>query len=152
MEIKLRKATLEDANLLLHWRNDPSARRQFGNSNEVTWDEHVQWLKLTLQEKISDRILTIAEVADGRAVGTVRGDLKENGYYDLSYTVAPEWRGQGIGVAMATRFVSEYLSGKKVQCRVNEGNVASEKIAHALGFAPVSKTEKPGYPALVLWQ
>ncbi len=152
--MRLRRATLEDARLLFDWRNEPSTRQNFGNPDAVGWEEHIKWMKATVSGKVSGRILTIAESPEGLPTGTVRAELTDEGYYDLSYTVPLGWRGQGIGAAITRKFVHEYLVGEKIQCRINDGNLASEKIARALGLFPVSKkhSDRIGSSPLVLWR
>ena len=60
---------------------------------EVKLGQHVEWLKANVQTE--NRKLYVAEES-GTFVGTVRADF-ENEIYELSWTVAPEARGQGIG-------------------------------------------------------
>src|SRR5260370_31694287 len=104
--MRLRPATLSEAERLFVWRNDPATRRNFINQTPVERDAHVKWLKATLGRQ--DRILLVAE-CDDRPVGTVRfdGDYAER---EISFTVAPEVRSQGFGKLMVSQAVMEYGS------------------------------------------
>ena len=141
---RLRPATMDDAKILFDWRNDPLTRQHSHNSGEVPWKSHLAWLQTSLANPA--RTLYIAE-SDGTAVGTVRADLLEGGEYELSWTVAPEARGKGFGKQMVLQFAREMLSGKRLLAEVKRGNIASEKIAQALGLSP-----GPAKDNIVTWR
>jgi len=115
----LRPATMEDAQVIFAWRNDPQTRASSLTPGEVWWPEHMAWLRSSLSHP--DRALLIAE-QDGEPVGTVRIDRDE-----LSWTVAPEHRGRGIGKQM--------LSLVAGTARIKRTNIASQKTAKAAGFS-----------------
>ena len=48
--------------------------------------------------------------------------------------MAPERRRQGIGKAMVLQFVSDVLANATLLCEIYENNIASERIASALGL------------------
>ena len=150
MTLHLRPATMDDAKMLFGWRNDPVTREASHNSDEVQWESHMEWLKKSLVS--NTRILYIAE-ADGTPVGTMRAD-KENGEQEMSWTVAPEARGKGVGKQMVLQFVQEVLPGAKIVACIKHGNVASEKIAQALGLSPVKKkfSENTSPNPPILWR
>ncbi len=126
--MNLRLATVDDASLLLAWRNDPGTRATSHNAEVVALCEHNAWLEATLNNH--HRQLYIAEV-DGTPVGTVRADYDDESC-ELSWTVAPEARGKGFGKLM----VSELA--KRIDCvvraEIKEGNIASVMIAQAAGM------------------
>ena len=127
MNIQLRPVRFEDWEMLLAWRNDPITRKSSHNEHEVGEHEHKSWLKNALGDE--SRKLMIAEV-DGRAVGHVRAE--QRGYHLLSWTVAPNERGKGIGKEMVRAMVGE-LSGD-VRAEVRSGNDASARIAGYAGL------------------
>jgi hypothetical protein len=87
----LRLATMEDAELLLRWRNDPQTRKQFFTTDIISLEPHRKWLKSALvNPAIKLWIATQAEFP----IGTVRADLHDEGW-DMSWTIAPEHRGRG---------------------------------------------------------
>src|SRR5437879_8578358 len=92
----LRGANELDAERLFDWRNDPLTRANSLNTDLVTWADHTRWLSASLTRP--DRDLLIAE-RDGQALGTVRIDYLADSR-ELSWTVAPECRQQGIGKQM----------------------------------------------------
>jgi RimJ/RimL family protein N-acetyltransferase len=126
--LNLRPATLEDAETLFEWRNDPQVRAASHNQDEISFESHLAWLESSLTNP--DRKLYIAE-EDGVRVGTVRADLVE-GAYALSWTVSPEWRGKGIGRRMVSLLVEQIK--EPIQAEVKVENLASIKIAQTAGM------------------
>jgi RimJ/RimL family protein N-acetyltransferase len=126
--LRLRTATMSDARLLYIWRNDPATRAASHQQEPVRWDDHVAWLEKSLGD--DSRKVLVAEL-DGKAVGTVRADLKL-GTWELSWTVAPEFRGQGIASAMVRRFADSIVEPICAQVRV--GNSASARVAFNAGL------------------
>ena len=126
--IRLRPATADDAALLLNWRNDPSTRSSSFETGEVQKREHISWLTSVLADK--DRQLLIAE-ENGVPVGTVRADLCD-GVYELSWTVAPDARGRGVGKRIIMLVASQI--SEPIRAKVKSDNIASVRIAKHAGM------------------
>lgn len=126
--LTLRPATIEDAELLLSWRNDPETRARSHNSNQVEMASHVAWLADTLGNPT--RQLFVAE-KDGVPVGTSRADF-DGSCHELSWTVAPEFRCSGIGKAMVA-MLAERVAGP-IRAEIKTGHTASVKIAEFAGL------------------
>lgn len=136
-EVRLRPATIADAELLFVWRNDPLTRQQSIHTEPVVWETHLTWLEIGLQNP--DRWLFIAEQAVPAmqapvVLGTVRAD-KLAEVYELSWTVAPEQRGKGWGKKMVAALIAVLPDGAAYQAVVLHTNPASERIAAGLGMA-----------------
>ena len=119
---------MDDADALLAWRNDPATRALSHNKSNVERHIHLEWLARSLANP--DRRLLIAE-RDGVPVGTVRAD-RSKGTYELSWTVAPTARGQGVAkemVAMAAAQIEE-----PIRAQVLRGNEASVQVALNAGM------------------
>lgn len=125
---RLRPATLEDAERLFVWRNDPATRTASHNAGELDWNTHVDWLKRSLEDP--NRQLMIA-LCEDVPVGTVRAD-KADGMWKLSWTVAPESRGRGIGSAIV-KLAVEHVNGA-ILAEIKAGNSASARIAENAGL------------------
>lgn len=126
--ITLRSAIIQDADLLLEWRNDPLTRNASHNTAEVKIDEHISWLKKTLNN--ANRRLYIAE-ENGVPVGNVRADFSD-GVYELSWTVAPQARGRGVGKQMVAILACQV--SEPIRAEVKSGNIASAQIAKHAGM------------------
>src|SRR2546427_12691793 len=95
--IHFRPATLDDAKLLLEWRNDAVTLANSRNSDPVPVDAHLEWLKATLGN--ADQMLVIGELS-GEPIGTVRFDRLTANTWEMSWTLAPEFRRRGLGAAL----------------------------------------------------
>jgi RimJ/RimL family protein N-acetyltransferase len=126
--LRLRPARLADAEILLAWRNDPLTVAASHTDRPVASQEHRRWLASNLDNP--DRRLYVAET-EGVAAGTVRLDRDGDGWR-LSWTVAPAFRGRGLGKAMV-RLVAQGLSGT-VRAEVKAANAASARIALHAGL------------------
>lgn len=129
MKIHYRRATIDDAEILLEWRNDPDTRQNSFNSQLVLRENHLRWLEGVFVD--ADRDLYIAEV-DGAAVGTLRVDHDNLGQSELSWTVAPDSRGKGIGKMMLIE-ARNMLPGALV-ARIKSENIASLSMVYSVGF------------------
>jgi RimJ/RimL family protein N-acetyltransferase len=126
----LRKAGIEDSDLLFAWRNDEATRLNSLNSAPVKAEEHARWLGRSLRS--TDRSLFIVEES-GIPVGTVRIDSLPDGQKDLSWTIAPERRRTGIGKQAVQKAVDAHPDWDFV-ARIKSTNAASIKIAEHAGF------------------
>lgn len=126
---RLRPATLQDAELLLAWRNDPQTRRSSHNNAQIELSAHLIWLEAALVN--SSRQILIAE-AEGVPVGSLRVDRQSDGVSELSWTVAPAARGQGVGRHMLAALLAR-ISGP-VRAEIKQGNTASIRIAESVGL------------------
>lgn len=128
MRLEFRRATAADGFLLFDWRNDPQTRAASINGAVIQLNEHLDWLYRSLRRL--DRQIFIVE-RSGLPVGTVRADCVSEGV-ELSWTVAPECRGEGVGAAMVRHFADSFSSVLVAQ--VKDTNLASQKIAQAAGL------------------
>lgn len=121
----IRLASQQDADVLFDWRNDVLSRKMSRNTHEITREEHDAWLTAALLD--SHREIYIAEM-DGYPAGMVRVDYKEGGgVCELSWIVASEYRGMGIGKEMV-RTVADSLKAM-LFAEIRPENAASLRIA-----------------------
>ncbi|RNA71482.1 N-acetyltransferase [Prosthecochloris sp. ZM_2] len=134
-EITLRPATMNDAEMLLEWRNDPETRKASHNTDEVQLDDHISWLSLTLSNP--NRKLYVAE-ENGSPVGTARADFSDN-VWELSWTVSPKARGCGVGKRMVAALAKQI--SEPIRAEVKQGNISSARIAEHAGMEFERETE-----------
>ncbi len=125
--MKLRPATMADAEQLHAWRNDDHTREMSVRSDEVPLADHLQWLASVIENP--RRELLIAEV-DDVPVGTVRLDHGDE--VEVSYTVAPNARGKGYGTTMV-----KMVAPMNCVAAVQSNNAASQRILANAGFTLV---------------
>lgn len=123
--MRLRKATMDDAERLFHWRNDPVTRAASINRDPVAWHDHLAWLEASLTNPL--REILIAE--DGVPLGTVR--LDKDLRTEVSITLAPAARGHGQAtslIALATQTKGPFVA------RIRPDNPASRRAFQKAGF------------------
>ena len=152
--IVLRKATMEDAELLFQWKNDPDTIANSITKRGVSMEEHVNWLQKVIHNP--NRQLFVLEI-DEIPVGQLRLDMeimeqvenKEIHNYsnipditaEISYSLALEHRGKGLGRVLLEQAESlaEALNLKELTAEVLPHNIASQKLFRSLGFAEEQK-------------
>ncbi|MDT0164726.1 bifunctional UDP-2,4-diacetamido-2,4,6-trideoxy-beta-L-altropyranose hydrolase/GNAT family N-acetyltransferase [Actinotalea sp. AC32] len=138
--VRARAATVDDADLLRGWRNDPATRAASRSTGEVTAAEHTAWLARVLAD--DDRLLLVLEGAhDDVPVGTVRFDrTPERGLWEVSITVAPHARGQGWAapVLACAEEAWRALAGPdaRLLAVVRPENAASGRLFTSAGYVP----------------
>jgi RimJ/RimL family protein N-acetyltransferase len=129
MTILLRKASLDDAILLLDWRNDQDTRMASHNTDAVDMASHLSWLEKSLSNE--KRAIFIAEIS-GQPVGSVRQDILDSGISEMSWTVAPSHRGRGVAKEMI-KAACDIIHGE-LYAEIKIDNVSSVKAAESVGF------------------
>jgi UDP-2,4-diacetamido-2,4,6-trideoxy-beta-L-altropyranose hydrolase len=130
----LRDASMDDAQLLFGWANDPVTRQNSFNPEPILWNSHVEWM----QNKLTDSnarlfVLELEEVACGH----IRYQIEKSGEALLSFVVDPQFRSMGIGDALVAK--SRYVICKQwPTCRIKAltllENRASAAIFRKNGF------------------
>lgn len=115
-----RPATLEDAQLLLRWRNDPLTRAMSRNADQVSLSRHLAWLC----DRLTRPHFYIAE-RNRIPVGTFRIDGNE-----VSYTIAPEHRRRGLATELLKMVHADF---GPLRAEIFEHNEASIKAAMRAG-------------------
>jgi UDP-2,4-diacetamido-2,4,6-trideoxy-beta-L-altropyranose hydrolase len=132
--LKVRAATLDDAQLLFEGRNAETVRRWSLDSGVIDWPQHLNWLTASLRNP--QRLLLIVEADDG-AVGVVRYDLR--GFEaEVSIYLLEGRMGLGWGRALLARgeaFVAAHWPQLKViSAQVLPDNRPSLNVFHDAGF------------------
>ena len=146
--LRVRPATVDDARLLLDWRNDPEARSRSRSSDVIDLEGHLAWLRGTLASP--DRHLLVVESADGTPVATTRYDRlapdPDGGdRWEVSISVAPGMRGQGLGGATLAAS-DEWLRATEpaagaVVAHVRPDNTSSRRLFLRSGYLPAPSDE-----------
>jgi len=127
--LSLRPVTMEDAQLLLSWRNDPATQAASFNTQAVDLASHLQWLQRKLASP--DALMFIACDQTGQPVGQIRLDI-ENGDALIDFTIAPAMRGQKLASRLLRLGCLPVLRRQIVRRMV--GYVRSENVASQRAF------------------
>lgn len=132
--LRARPATLDDAEQLLVWRNDPDTRRWSRSSDTIDLDAHRRWLAGSL-ERVDRHLLVVSD--DDGPVGTVRWDRDCAGW-EVSITVAPDRRGRGLAgplLRAGEDALREWIgAGTPVTATVHGDNAASLRLFTRAGY------------------
>lgn len=131
-----RTATMDDAEMLMRWRNDKVTVASFRSNRAVSLLEHEAWLRGRLNR--GDPTFIAFEDDHSPSVGTVHMnpmEHKENGY-EVSVTVAPDARGRGLGGKMLKEVCDDYPEAT-LYTEIKFDNKASEKSFAAAGFTQI---------------
>ena len=142
--MQVRRASADDVRLLYEWVNDPVTRQMSLHSDQISWEDHQRWYyeKLSRQETL----FFIVEIDDGKKrvpVGQVR--VEKDGVVSIS--VAPEWRGQGVGKCVLRAALGELDRGGfpiDLIAYIKPENVPSCKIFSKAGFTLAGKDLQAG--------
>ncbi|MBD5483106.1 MAG: UDP-2,4-diacetamido-2,4,6-trideoxy-beta-L-altropyranose hydrolase [Lachnospiraceae bacterium] len=144
MQVKgyFRNVKEADKELLFTWANDAETRRQSFSSAPITWDEHTAWFARTQADTDSPHwILMVCdeERGDAQPAGVLRLTRDQDGAaYRISYSIAPAWRGHGLGSLLLT-LAKRWTAALCFTCTELYGEVKAENIASVRCF------EKAGY-------
>lgn len=110
----LREVRSIDRDLLYRWANDPMVRQNAFNTDEINYEDHCNWFTRCLQrEDVKIYIL----IENGMPVGQVRLNI-ENGEALIDYSIAPAYRGKGLGHQIIEMICEEVKRMKNVTVMV----------------------------------
>ncbi len=134
-QLNFRRACLSDSDRLLGWRNDPDARINFFNTNEVSQANHEAWFFDVLQNK--NQILYIIETRGCLPIGQMRFDI-DGECAEISITIGKKYRGRGYGseaIRQGTRlFFQENIGVKSIIAQIKNINEISIRSFIRAGF------------------
>ena len=140
--ISFREATLDDADQLLAWRNDPEVRSVSFESELMTRDTFKIWLLRKLGDESSR--FWIATTRTGQPIGEVHLDFENPQQAVIGLTLDHTRRGKGFGrtiIEMACKLAfEENPLMDSVVARISPGNVASERAFRSVGFVQTQPT------------
>ena len=127
--MQLRKAIFDDWKILLDWRNDPITRENSFETGEVSEQTHKLWFNDSLLNPY--RKIYILEDYN-TPVGSIRSDNVSTNQYILSWSIAPNQRGNGYGTKILELFLQD-KTGDFI-AEIKPENIASIKMVQKNGF------------------
>lgn len=132
--LSLRRAVQDDAKQLLDWANDPVTRQASFNAEPIPWETHVGWFN----RRLEDENCAFFIATDGEHdLGTVRFDRREPDVTEISFSLAPDARGRGLGsklIRFASFTVFDAGFCGEVRGWVKDTNVPSLRGFERAGF------------------
>ncbi len=142
--LELRLALPSDSNVILRWANDPVTRSHAFNPRPIAAQEHAAWYARRLSS--TDVVFLLAQSPNGIPVGQVRFERQPDRSWEISYLVAPLFRGRGIArpmLDMAIRKLCDVHARARVSGYVKLTNPASIRVFEGLGFNISAQQDKP---------
>jgi RimJ/RimL family protein N-acetyltransferase len=120
--IILRPATIQDSQLLLNWRNDPTTRGASLSTEEIPFEVHSAWYSKALANNGVN--IYIIETPDGEPVGTIRSANGTLGR-EVSVSIAREHRRKGFARKAIAILTSDPHAFVALIRKENEGSLKS---------------------------
>jgi spore coat polysaccharide biosynthesis protein SpsF len=125
MKIKIRKASIKDAIFFYELRNEKSARKNFFNTRNIKYNEHLKWYKKKIKKK--NAIFLVASTNNSEKIGTVRYET-EKMFTNISINISKKFRNLGYGskiIKNSEKFLKRKLI---IISRIKNNNKKSIKI------------------------
>ncbi|MDZ4863707.1 MAG: bifunctional UDP-2,4-diacetamido-2,4,6-trideoxy-beta-L-altropyranose hydrolase/GNAT family N-acetyltransferase [Gemmatimonadota bacterium] len=135
--LRLRPGLAADAYPLWLWANDTVTRAASFGRPPIEWQKHREWLGAQLADPAV--LLLLAEATDHCPIGVLRLQTSDHWVTArLSYGLALEARGRGLGHALVTAGLDALRAFHplaRVEAEVATGNAPSLKIFRRLGWS-----------------
>ena len=132
-ELYLREATIDDKDLLFEWANDPVVRRESFHSGRISYEAHSKWFGRIMSD---ENELQFILVSGDEKIGQARLTI-EDGNAVVSYSIAPDKRGYGLGTEVIRLLQEEARKNPRIHrlvAQVKPSNIASMKCFEKSGF------------------
>ena len=134
--VTTRRATREDAPMILAWRNDPYVRSVSRDTGEIGWQAHRAWFERVVASP--DHLMLIAE-KNAMPIGVVRFDRLADRRYEISLYLNPIVAGRKLGLPMigaAQQALSrEAACDLVILAETLPGNAVSQRLFRNAGYA-----------------
>lgn len=141
----LRQAVREDVERFFEWANEPAVRKNSFNTESIPWETHQQWFEKVLAD---DGVRMYVLMQKYLPMGQVRLSFEE-GKWQISYSIASTYRGQGYGKIILQLAENELIRdghvGETLFAEVKTDNVASQRIFAKLGYQEVESKHSNAY-------
>ena len=151
LDVAMRKASIEDEDILFDWANDPFVRKNSFQQKPISLIEHQQWFS----RKINDPnyLILIAEDEAGLPIGQVRFEFNPQlEQAHISINLDSLFRGMGLSKVLLSKAIAYWRlfmpRCKKIIAEVKFENEPSKNLFLKLNFKEVqhvSRGERFGY-------
>jgi UDP-2,4-diacetamido-2,4,6-trideoxy-beta-L-altropyranose hydrolase len=132
--VTLRQVTYDDCSLIWQWSNEKETRQASFSQEEISWDEHVQWLRERLSD--SNHRFFIAMNGNQKPLGQIRYVI-DGKKATVSFSIAPEYRNRGYGsecLRKAARQLFDETGVDEILAFVKSENSISSRAFQRAGF------------------
>jgi len=138
----LRPAVPADCRLYFEWANDPEVREAGVHTAPIPWESHDRWFSDRVASSTS-RLYLAHDLSD-QPVGQVRFERRQDGDWEVDFSVARARRSQGVGGRMLSVALRTFhhQDPSSVFARVRSDNRRSVRVLEKLEFSEI-----PGAPS-----
>lgn len=135
----LRPITLDDTDLIVKWRNNPSVVQNFIFREKFTKEMHENWMRTKVESGQVVQYI-VEERKTKKPIGSVYFRDINEAYDSAEFGIfigEDDARGKGYGKEMTSLFVSfgfENLGLHRIQLRLVKGNAAAARTYSSVGF------------------
>lgn len=127
----LRKAKLDDINIVYELRNDELVRHNSINQDKISFDTHKEWFLKTINDENVKFYLAFTD--NDEFIGGVRLVLKDDYFWEVNISVSSEFRGNGFSGLILEKAI-EISNAIKLIAYILDKNSISKKLFTKLGF------------------
>jgi len=132
--IVLRKGTLNDAGMMLDWRNSEEVRHCSLNKKIISAEEHINWLTKVLND---NKIFLLIAECDSKPIGVLRYDVIDSTAL-VSIYLRPGESSKGLGSSIlqfGANWLQQNISNiDRIEAKIISDNIASIKAFEKAGF------------------
>lgn len=132
----LRKADLNDCQILLDWRNDDKIRKWCGDQSMIELSDHQKWFEKALLD--DSVVIYMASDDSGQLIGTVRFNQIDLSSAMISINLSPEKIGAGYGsrlIEYASKYyLKQYPKVNEIQAEIMKVNEVSIRAFEKSGY------------------
>ena len=141
-DIRLDRITEDGCKNIWLWRNHPEVRKNFFNTEPVSWQEHKRWFASKIKD--SHIKIYIAMLGEDK-IGVIRFESESN-FAKVSINLNPDFFGRGFGskiIQLGTeKFLNESIGVKPIIAEIKKDNIASQKAFEKAGYECTEVTGK----------
>lgn len=137
MNLYLRKAVLEDCDLLFNWANDKMVRQNSFSQKEILYKDHVIWFNKMTN---FDRYIIFILCCENIPLGQVRIEIEKRTAV-ISYSIDRNYRGKHLSIEMLDLLEKEIINSKidinKLVGYVKLDNNISQRVFENLKYKKI---------------
>ncbi len=149
MNLKIRKAKLDDIDILFEWANDEYTRNNSFNTELIKWSNHKKWYYQKFNNPNS--FIFIICSMENKPIGVVRIEKKINESV-IGITLSSEFRGKGLGSKIIMLGCKEFwkTNGNDITAYIKKTNIASIRSFEKAAFQFDRYSKIDGNECLIL--
>ena len=131
--IKIKIASMRDAQDILMWRNDQSSRKFSFNTKPISKSTHNEWFKKSLKNKNNYYFICYE---NKNKLGFVKYEQDKNGKYFVSINLNPNFRNKGLSSKILITSLNQKVLKKEnvIYAKIKKNNVKSLKSFKKAGY------------------